>query len=213
MRRWKKSLAWLKARSNGKMMATRILALDYGSKRMGVALSDELGWTAQPLETYERRTLDRDIAHIQALVQSHEVGQVLIGLPLRLNGEEGPAVQAVRRFIEHLAPALSVPIITWDERMTTCAAEDLLIAADVSRKKRKGVVDRVAAAILLQGYLEAQAPPVSNRSEGAVAEESLEEWEASLQDHQAYESSSDSHRAPSRRHARRSRRVSDDPMG
>ena len=194
-------------------MATRILALDYGSKRMGVALSDELGWTAQPLETFERRTLDRDIAHIQALVQSHEVGQVLIGLPLRLNGEEGPAVQAVRRFIEHLSPALSVPIITWDERMTTCAAEDLLIAADVSRKKRKGVVDRVAAAILLKGYLEAQAPPVTETPEGPAAEESLEEWEASLQDNQTYEPSSDSHRAPARRPARRSRRVSDDPMG
>ena len=194
-------------------MATRILALDYGSKRMGVALSDELGWTAQPLETYERRTLDRDIAHIQALVQSHEVGQVLIGLPLRLNGEEGPAVQAVRRFIEHLAPALSVPIITWDERMTTCAAEDLLIAADVSRKKRKGVVDRVAAAILLQGYLEAQSPPVTNTCEGPTAEESLEAWEASLQDNQTYEPSSDSDRAPSHRPSRRSRRVSDDSMG
>lgn len=194
-------------------MATRILALDYGSKRMGVALSDELGWTAQPLETFERRTLDRDIAHIQALVQSHEVGQVLIGLPLRLNGEEGPAVQAVRRFIEQLSPALSVPIITWDERMTTCAAEDLLIAADVSRKKRKGVVDRVAAAILLQGYLEAQAPPITHSAREPVAEESLEEWEASLQDNQTYESSSDSHPAPSHRHPRRSRRVSDDSMG
>lgn len=194
-------------------MATRILAIDYGSKRMGVALSDELGWTAQPLETFERRTLDRDIAHIQALVQSHEVGQVLIGLPLRLNGEEGPAVQAVHQFIDRLGPALSVPIITWDERMTTCAAEDLLIAADVSRKKRKGIVDRVAAAILLQGYLEAQAPPVTNSSEGPAAEESLEEWEASLQDNQTYEPSSDSHRDPSRRHPRRSRRVSDDSMG
>lgn len=180
---------------------------------MGVALSDELGWTAQPLETFERRTLDRDIAHIQELVQFHDVGQVLIGLPLRLNGEEGPAVQAVHQFIEHLGPALSVPIVTWDERMTTCAAEDLLIAADVSRKKRKGIVDRVAAAILLQGYLEAQAQPVTNSSEGPAAEESLEEWEASLQDNQTYEPSSDSHRAPSHRHPRRSRRVSDDSVG
>ncbi len=194
-------------------MATRILALDYGSKRMGVALSDELGWTAQPLETFERRTLSWDLAHIQQLVQSHEVGQVLIGLPLRLNGEEGPAVQAVRRFIDQLGPALSVPIITWDERMTTCAAEDLLIAADVSRKKRKGVVDRVAAAILLQGYLEAQPQPVTDSSGGAAAEGNLEEWEESPQDNQTYEPSSDSHPAPSRRHPRRSRRVSDDSMG
>jgi putative pre-16S rRNA nuclease len=134
-------------------MVTRILALDYGTKRIGVALSDELGWTAQPLETFERRTLDRDIAHIASLVKSHEVGKVVLGLPLQLDGREGPAIQAMREFAAKLEQDVPVPIVLWDERMTTKAAEDFLIAADVSRKKRKGTVDRVAAAMLLQSYL------------------------------------------------------------
>lgn len=140
-------------------MASRILALDYGTKRIGVALSDELRWTAQPLETFERRTLDRDIAHIAALVGMHDVERVLLGFPLQLDGREGPAIQAMRVFLAKLEQGLSVPIVLWDERMTTKAAEDLLIAADVSRKKRKGTVDRVAAAILLQSYLASLEPP------------------------------------------------------
>jgi putative Holliday junction resolvase len=135
------------------MSGSRILALDYGTKRIGVALSDELGWTAQPLETFERRTLDRDVAHIASLVQTHAVGEVVLGFPLQLDGREGPAVQAMRNFALHLEQGLKVPLVLWDERLTTKAAEDLLIAADVSRKKRKGAVDRVAAAILLQSYL------------------------------------------------------------
>lgn len=147
-------MAWLRPGSSGKMMTgSRILALDYGTKRIGVALSDELRWTAQPLETFERRTLERDIAHIASLVAAHEVGQVVLGFPLQLDGREGPAIQAMRQFNAQLEEGLPVPVILWDERMTTKAAEDLLIAADVSRKKRKGTVDRVAAAILLQSYL------------------------------------------------------------
>lgn len=136
----------------------RILALDYGTKRIGVALSDELGWTAQPLETFERRTMERDLAHIVSLVSAHDVGKVLLGLPLQLDGKEGPAIQAMREFASQLEQALPVPLVLWDERMTTKAAEDLLIAADVSRKKRKGAVDRVAAAILLQSYLASLEP-------------------------------------------------------
>jgi putative Holliday junction resolvase len=135
------------------MSGSRILALDYGTKRIGVALSDELGWTAQPLETFERRTLDRDVAHVASLVQAHAVGTVVLGFPLQMDGREGPAIQAMRNFAVHLEQGLPVPLVLWDERLTTKAAEDLLIAADVSRKKRKGAVDRVAAAILLQSYL------------------------------------------------------------
>jgi putative holliday junction resolvase len=191
-------------------MATRILALDYGSKRMGVALSDELGWTAQPLETFERKTLERDIAHIQELVTMHEVREVLIGLPLRLDGGEGPAVQAVQRFIGRLRETLSVPVITWDERMTTRAAEDLLIAADMSRKKRKGVVDRVAAAILLQGYLEAQA---SSQSENSLTSEIEEEWGESPSIDQTHDCSWDPHHRHHPRRARRGGRLSNDSMG
>jgi putative Holliday junction resolvase len=152
------------------MAGTRIMALDHGTKRIGVAVSDELRWIAQPLETFERRSLDADIAHIQYLVRTHEVGMVVMGVPLRLDGEFGPAAQAVTRFIERLAQVLNVPVVTWDERMTTKSAEQLLIAADVSRKKRKGVVDRVAAALLLQSYLENLAATVHGGEAGRLQE-------------------------------------------
>jgi putative holliday junction resolvase len=147
------------------MEGKRILAIDYGTKRIGIALSDELGWTAQPLETLNRRTLDRDIAHIAFLVGTHEVGQVLLGFPLQLDGREGPAIQAMREFQARLEQGVPVPVILWDERLTTKAAEDLLIAADVSRKKRKGVVDRIAASILLQSYLASLEPVVTRETE------------------------------------------------
>ena len=153
------------------MSGSRILALDYGTKRIGVALSDELGWTAQPLETFERRTLDRDVAHVASLVQTHAVREVVLGFPLQLDGREGPAIQAMRNFAVHLEQGLPVPLVFWDERLTTKAAEDLLIAADVSRKKRKGAVDRVAAAILLQSYLasrEQASRPVMDHDESTV---------------------------------------------
>jgi len=148
----------------------RVLALDYGTVRIGVALSDEMGWTAQPLETLKRRTLDRDIAHIASLVGTYAVRQVLLGFPIQLDGREGPAIQAMREFQARLEQGVPVPVILWDERLTTKAAEDLLIAADVSRKKRKGVVDRIAASILLQSYL-ASLEPVSKREPALRADE------------------------------------------
>ena len=141
------------------MEGTRILALDHGTKRIGVALSDEMGWTGQPLETYRRRTLEADLKHIDHLVREHNVAEVVIGMPFRLDGGIGPAAQLVQEFVKRLEAVLTVPVTTWDERMTTKAAEDLLIAADVSRKKRKGTVDRIAAAMLLQSYLESRANP------------------------------------------------------
>ncbi len=148
----------------------RVLALDYGTVRIGVALSDEMGWTAQPLETLNRRTLDRDIAHIAFLVGTYAVRQVLLGFPIQLDGREGPAIQAMREFQSRLEQGVPVPVILWDERLTTKAAEDLLIAADVSRKKRKGVVDRIAASILLQSYL-ASLEPVSKMEPALRADE------------------------------------------
>ncbi|MDH4097493.1 MAG: Holliday junction resolvase RuvX [Nitrospira sp.] len=191
-------------------MASRILALDYGTKRIGVALSDELGWTAQPLETFERRTLDRDIAHIATLVASHSVERVVLGLPLQLDGREGPAVQAMRVFIVKLEAGLPVPVVLWDERMTTKAAEDLLIAADVSRKKRKGVIDRIAAAILLQSYLAAQAPAATNPAdEGA---ENAQNEESESLEWSSYEATRTADPGSRRRRARRPGRVSDDSL-
>jgi len=194
-------------------MPSRILALDYGTKRIGVALSDELGWTAQPLETFDRRTLDRDIAHIATLVRSHEVARVILGLPLQLDGRQGPAVEAMREFAAKLEAGLPVPLVLWDERMTTKAAEDLLIAADVSRKKRKGAVDRIAAAILLQSYLAAQTPASSHESGGDADREADTHAEFGAIDESPHEITHCSDPAPRRRRGRRSGLVSDDSMG
>ena len=141
------------------MAATRILALDPGSKRIGVALSDELGWTAQPLETFERKSLGVDIAHINELVRRHEVREIVIGMPVQLDGRMGPAAQSAQQFLDAVQAGVVVPVVAWDERLTTKAAEQMLIEADVSRKKRKGVVDRVAAALLLKSYLEHLSTP------------------------------------------------------
>jgi putative Holliday junction resolvase len=194
-------------------MPGRILALDYGTKRIGVALSDELGWTAQPLETFERRTLDRDIAHIAALVGAHDVRRVVLGLPLQLDGREGPAVRAMREFVAKLEAGLSVPVVLWDERLTTKAAEDLLIAADVSRKKRKGAVDRVAAALLLQSYLAAQAPASGRDPAGDAEDDVQEEPGSDPPDKHFYEALGNSDRGRAHRRAGRRRRVPDDSVG
>jgi len=213
MRRWKKSLVWSKVLSSGKIMPSRILALDYGTKRIGVALSDELKWTAQPLETFERRALDWDVAHIAALITSHDVERVVLGFPLQLDGRQGPAVLAMRVFAEKLEAGISVPIVLWDERMTTKAAEDLLIAADVSRKKRKGAVDRVAAAILLQSYLEAQASSSTANGATSAVDEIEQAWATEVPSDQSYDATRNPHRNHHRRRNRRNGRLPDDPMG
>jgi len=149
----------------------RILALDLGTKRIGVAVSDEMGWIAQPLETFERRSLDADLKHIQQLVRVNEVDRVILGMPFRLDGSIGPAAQQVEQFKTCLEGALTVPVIPWDERLTSKSAEDMLIEANVSRKKRKGAVDRVAAAILLQSYLESLAGDQDAAGQGAQPDE------------------------------------------
>ncbi len=194
------------------MKGRRILAIDHGSKRIGFALSDELGWTAQPLETFYRRNPDADIRHIQDLVREHEVGQVLVGMPFRLDGEIGPAAKVVQAFIELLEPVLSVPVITWDERMTTCAAEDLLIAADVGRQKRKGIVDRIAAAILLQSYLASLEQPTATPGDASNELEDSDPW--AWNEEPVNETSEIDHGADAGgRNSRGDRRVPGSPMG
>jgi putative Holliday junction resolvase len=148
--------------------ATRILALDPGTKRIGVALSDELGWTAQPLETFERTSLEADLTHIKELVRRHGVREIVVGMPVQMDGRPGPAAQSAQQFLDAVQAAVGVPVVAWDERLTTKAAEQMLIEADVSRKKRKGVVDRVAAALLLKSYLEQKSSP-SPASDGPAS--------------------------------------------
>ena len=132
----------------------RILALDIGDVRIGVAVSDELGITAQPLETIAAKDRAAALSKISGLVAELAAQEVLVGLPRSLDGSLGPAAQKVMEWVEELGAMLDVPVKTWDERFTTSAVERTLIAADVSRKKRKKVVDKLAAAYLLQGYLD-----------------------------------------------------------
>jgi putative Holliday junction resolvase len=132
----------------------RILGLDIGSKRIGVAVSDELGFTAQGVETITRKDLDADLDRIEALVGNYGVEEIVVGMPYNMNGSEGPQVRTVRAMIEHITKRIDVPVREWDERLSTVAAERALLEANVSRGKRRKVIDKLAAVIILQGYLD-----------------------------------------------------------
>jgi len=135
----------------------RILGIDYGSRRIGVAICDELGMTAQGVTTIARRNREADLGAIDDLVRCHGVERIVIGYPLRLDGSEGIQCEKINRFIRRLEARLSLPVIRWDETLSTSEAEELLRRGGVPREKRRGIVDRVAASIILQGYLDAQA--------------------------------------------------------
>lgn len=120
-------------------------------------MSDTLGFTAQPLTTVTRTRLAGDLEAISRLVATHEAAEVVVGLPRNLRGTLGPQAQKVLAFVEALKAWLSVPVVTWDERFTTQEAERVLLEADMSRAKRKLVVDRIAASLILQGYLASRA--------------------------------------------------------
>ncbi|NMC01447.1 MAG: Holliday junction resolvase RuvX [Chloroflexi bacterium] len=130
----------------------RTLALDLGDRRIGVALSDATGTLARPLEVFQRRSRAADFAHVAALVQQHEVGAVVIGLPFNMNGTEGQRAAWTRDYGAALGQAVERPVTFWDERLTTVEAEELLQAQ--GRQSEKRSVDAIAAAIILQGYLD-----------------------------------------------------------
>ena len=132
----------------------RIMALDVGTKRIGVALSDPLKITAQGLETFQRTTLEKDIAGLWQLIDDHEVSQLVVGLPKNMNGSLGFKDEEVQQFIADLTAERPIEVIWVDERLTTVSAERALLEADVSRAKRKKVVDKMAAVIILQSYLD-----------------------------------------------------------
>ncbi|MGI9860113.1 Holliday junction resolvase RuvX [Moorella naiadis] len=132
----------------------RIMGLDVGSKTIGIALSDPLGWTAQGLTTIRRRNLAADLAALQELVERYGVEELVVGLPRNMNGSLGPQAEAVRVFAGRLAAELGLPVHLYDERLTTVAAGRLLLEADLSRKRRRQVIDQVAATYILQGYLD-----------------------------------------------------------
>ncbi len=135
----------------------RILGLDYGDRRIGVAICDELGITAQGVATLYRKNREADLDMIADLVKRHGVERIVIGYPLRLDGGEGIQCEKINRFVRRLEMRFSFPVIRWDESLSTKEAEELLNRRGVRREKQRDVVDRVAASIILQGYLDAAA--------------------------------------------------------
>jgi len=136
---------------------TRFLGLDVGDKTIGVAVSDELGWTAQGVETIKRQSKEKDLARLNELIAQYGVGGFVVGLPKNMNGTIGPRAEMCQAFGKFLEERTSLPVHMWDERLTTMAAQRMLISADVSRQKRKTVIDKMAAILILQGYLDAKS--------------------------------------------------------
>ena len=135
----------------------RILGLDYGSRRIGVAICDELGMTAQGAAIIDRKNRKADLDAIADLVSRYDIERIIIGYPLRLDGSEGVQCEKINRFCRRLETRLSLPVIRRDETLSTKEAEEILRRTGMPPKKRKGIVDRVAASIILQGYLDALA--------------------------------------------------------
>jgi putative Holliday junction resolvase len=132
----------------------RILALDLGKRRIGLAISDELGVTAQGLPTLERTNIREDLARLGKLIDENAVSLILMGNPLHMSGREGRQAEYARDFSERLTEATRVPLIMWDERLTTVEANRVLRESGISIKKRAKAVDRLAAVILLESYLD-----------------------------------------------------------
>ena len=133
----------------------RIMSLDVGSVTIGVAVSDLFGWTAQGLETIRHITREADFKRLRELTDQYKVEEFVIGLPLNMDGTKGIRVERTEAFAEELSKAFpDIPYHFWDERLTTVMAQKQLIAADVSRRKRKKVIDKMAAVAILEGYLQ-----------------------------------------------------------
>jgi putative holliday junction resolvase len=135
-------------------MGQRLLGLDLGTKTIGVALSDPLRMVASPFETIRRGKFIPDAGRLANVAREHGVGAIVIGLPVSMDGSEGPRCQSVRQFARNLDSILPLPMAFWDERMSTAAVERQMIAHDMTRKRRAEIIDRVAAAYILQGFLD-----------------------------------------------------------
>lgn len=137
----------------------KVIGLDVGSKTIGVAVSDALGWTAQGVETIKRDpdNPQKEYERLTELINEHSITKIVVGLPKNMNGSVGPSGEACQAFAKDIEKKTSLPVDLWDERLTTVAAERMLVTADVSRKKRKKVIDKMAAVMILQGYLDRQS--------------------------------------------------------
>ncbi len=138
----------------------RTLGIDYGTVRLGVAVSDELGMIATGRETITVTSMHVAVAKTVEAVDKYEPSRVVVGLPLNMDGSSGPMAKAVGVFVEKLGAELNLPVETWDERMTSQEAERILIEANVSRAKRKKVIDKMAAQAILQSWLDAHSDPI-----------------------------------------------------
>ncbi|NLZ92544.1 MAG: Holliday junction resolvase RuvX [Firmicutes bacterium] len=142
----------------------RILGLDVGDRTIGIAVSDELGWTAQGLEVIRRGDWETDVQRIRELCERYQVTLLVVGYPKNMNGTIGPRAELSEAFAKQLAAELGLPVKLWDERLTTMEAERMLVAADVSRAKRRKVIDKMAAVLILQNYLQAHSAKTDNNS-------------------------------------------------
>ena len=132
----------------------RIMGLDIGSHTVGIAVSDELGITAQGLKTLKRKSTKDDLQEIATIIDKFEIDKIVVGLPENMNGTLGKQAEIVLRWVRTLMDKVRVPVVTWDERLSTVGASRVLLEADLSRRKRKKVIDKVAAVLILQGYLD-----------------------------------------------------------
>lgn len=139
----------------------RILGIDYGEVRLGLALSDETQAIAGGLEVYTRRSLEDDLEYLNGITRQYDVERIVLGSPLNMDGSLGPKAREAQAFKRHLEEALKIPVELVDERLTTQEAERVLIEADLSRRKRRGVRDQLAATLILQGYLDRKKQSIS----------------------------------------------------
>jgi putative Holliday junction resolvase len=147
-------------------LSMRVLGLDIGEKRIGIAVSDELGYTAQGLQVLNRNSLEADLKVLQEIIKETDATEVVVGLPKNMDGSLGESAQKVLSFANKMEESITVPVILWDERWTTAEATRLLVEADLSRTKRRKVVDKLAAVLILQGYLDS----LDDRDGGGIAE-------------------------------------------
>ena len=145
----------------------RTMGLDVGTRTIGVAISDELGITAQGLKTLKRRSMEEDLTELATIIGQFEIEKIVVGLPKNMDGTLGKQAEFVLKWIEVLTDQFQVPVVTWDERLSTVGASKVLLEADLSRRKRKKVIDKLAAVLILQGYLDQNR----RKDHGALSQE------------------------------------------
>jgi putative Holliday junction resolvase len=142
----------------------RIMGLDIGSHTIGVAITDELRITAQALKTIRRKSKEEDFEEIIRIIDQFKIGKIVVGLPKNMNGTLGKQAKMVLQWIKAISERVDLPIVTWDERFSTVEASRVLLEADLSRRKRKKAIDKLAAVIILQGYIEKDR----NQNDGSI---------------------------------------------